>query len=72
MAVKKLLNSKKHFSITSKNIGAQKQYKDQYIEVVKQIKIPRDICQLIYSSRYAKHFYSDEMLNNFIKRWTKE
>ena len=62
----------KPIEIASQNIGKEKQYKDQYLEVINKIKIPRDICELIYSSKYAKHFYSDDMLNNFIQRWTKK
>lgn len=59
-------------NILSKNIATKKQYKQQYIEVLNTIKIPRTICEAIYSSRYAKHFYDDDMLENFIQRWTKE
>ena len=62
----------KSLNILPKNIATKKAYREQYLEVIKQIKIPRDICESIYSSQYVKHFYNDDMIHGFIKQWTKE
>ena len=56
----------------SENIATKKPYREQYLEVLDQIKIPRTVCELIYSSKYARHFYSKEMLDTFIERWAKQ
>lgn len=71
-ALEEFLEINEPISLLSENVVTQKQYKEQYIEVVNTIKIPRNVCKLIYSSKYTKHFYSNEMLNDLIKKWTKE
>ena len=55
----------------SENTATTKPYKKQYLEVIDKLKIPRTVCELIYSSKYARHFYSKEMLDTFIERWAK-
>lgn len=70
-SLEEFLETNKTIGISSRNVARKKQYKEQYLEVIEKIKIPRDVCELIYSSNYARHFYSDEMLHNFIRRWTK-
>lgn len=71
-ASREFLEINKPISVLSENVAARKQYKEQYLEVVNTLKIPRDVCELIYSSKYIKHFYSDDMIDNFIQQWTKE
>ncbi|VEP16806.1 conserved hypothetical protein [Hyella patelloides LEGE 07179] len=71
-ATKKFFSINKNLDLRAENVASYKEYKAQYIEAIAKIKIPRDVCELIYSSRYAKHFYSDEMLNKLIEKWTKE
>lgn len=70
LALGEFLALDKPIDLLSKNIAKDKQYKNQYLEVVNDIKIPEGICKLIYSSKYVKHFYSDAMIDNFLHRWT--
>ncbi len=72
LAIKELINGKKSWYLTPKNIGANKQYNAQYLEVVRQIKIPRDICQKIYSSQHIQHFYTKEMIKKMSDKWAKK
>lgn len=71
LALREFLVLDKPIELLSKNIAKDKQYKNQYLEVVNKIKIPKSICELIYSSKYVKHFYSDATIDDFINRWTE-
>ena len=69
VALGEFLAINKPIKILSKNIAKDKQYKNQYLEVVNNIKIPKDVCELVYSSKHVKHFYSDAMIDDFVNRW---
>jgi hypothetical protein len=71
-ALKEFLEIQKPIKMMVENVATQKPYKKQYVEVVNKMKLPRDVCELIYSSKFAKHFYSDQMLNDLIKKWSEE
>jgi len=43
-----------------------------YQQVLDNIRISPAICKQIYSSRLARHFYSNSMVERFISRWAKE
>lgn len=54
-----------------KNVRAEVRQSDSYKSVLKSICLGQDLCREIYSSRFVKHFYSDEMIAGFISRWCK-
>ena len=56
--------------IVRANEAASKEYYDAYKAVTKRIVLPRAVCEKIYSSRHARHFYSDELRSEFISKWT--
>lgn len=58
--------------IANKNVSQDKQYFDDYKYVVKNIIIPRETCQKIYASKYVRHFYTQEMIDKFISKWSKK
>ncbi len=60
-----------NFSIVKTNIGEEKPYNNLYKQF-KQQPIPKDYLEVTYSTRYARHFYTQSELENFIKRWTKQ
>lgn len=56
-------------SIESKNISRKKIYHDLYKAFKKSIILPESYLQLMYDSKYAKHFYSNDEINSFLERW---
>ncbi len=43
-----------------------------YRQVLKKIRLDLSLCKEIYSNRFVKHFYSEEMVQQFISKWTKK
>lgn len=52
------------------NVGAEKEYAKDYAEFKRRIRLPGEYLDRMYGSRYAKHFYTDEELASFRKRWS--
>ncbi|NQT91098.1 MAG: hypothetical protein HQ558_07585 [Candidatus Omnitrophica bacterium] len=61
-----------NFSLSKDNIGDKKWYSALYRWLLDSIIIPRDDLDRIYSSRYARRFYTEEEIAGFRKRWTRE
>ncbi|MEE8574907.1 MAG: putative capsular polysaccharide synthesis family protein, partial [Thermodesulfobacteriota bacterium] len=59
------------FELKKKNIGEEKEYSSLYKEFIDSIVLPESYLEKMYSSKYARHFYSDEELAGFRKRWKK-
>lgn len=54
------------------NIGSEKSYAHAYKQAVEKIRIERSLLDKIYSSEFMCHFYSDEEIDKFYKRWQKK
>lgn len=54
------------------NVGRSKQYADAYQFVLKNLRLPQAVCARIYSAKYARHFYTDAMLEDFTQRWSEK
>lgn len=54
------------------NVRATTKHANEYREVLQGICISPEVCKEIYSSRFAKHFYSDCMIVKFMEQWSKE
>ena len=54
------------------NKGEQADYGPTYKEFVRSIRLPVGYIEEMYQSKYAKHFYSDEEIDRFRKRWLGE
>ena len=52
------------------NVGSKKYYSTQYKEVLKLLKLPLRVCEQIYSTKYAQHFYTPDEISCLIKKWT--
>lgn len=57
--------------MTRKNTGNEKNYSHIYKKALKSILIDNSICQRIYSAKFVRHFYSQEEIGNFAKKWSK-
>ena len=58
------------FKLQPGNIGSDKDYKDIYKAFKENISLPESYIHQMYNSKYAKHFYSECELQNFLKKWS--
>lgn len=56
-----LLHSNPHKDNTANNVH-------RYVS--ENLKLPEAVCRNIYSSWYVRQFYSDEMINTFVEKWS--
>lgn len=70
-AISKFLDVRDSIQLVKANIGVKKQYAEAYQVVLEKLSLSKDICEKIYSSRYAKHFYSKEERHTFTQKWAK-
>ena len=61
----------KGFRFYSSNTSEYKEYSSLYKEF-KKIPLPKNFLENMYSSRYAKKFYTEQEISNFYKRWYVE
>jgi hypothetical protein len=61
------LNIKK-FRLVQANVAENKEYSDLYRDF-KRIPLPASFLERMYSSRYAKQFYTDEEIQSFFQKW---
>ena len=53
------------------NVSAQKKNAETHRVVMDNLRVPESVCARIYSSRYARHFYSDSMRDGFCRKWSR-
>ena len=68
-AFKAFLNIE-NFSLLNRNIGSQKDYANIYQAFKDSIVFPESTLEKIYSSKYARHFYSEEEIKIFKNKWS--
>jgi hypothetical protein len=71
-AVSVFLGLERPVPVVRSNIADVKWYSQTYDYLRKNIRIPREVCQKIYSFKYAKHFYSPEEIERFIAKWSHD
>lgn len=59
-------------TLERKNAAAEKSYKSAYREVCAQLRFPRETLRRLYSTQFVQHFYSSDMINQFISKWACE
>jgi hypothetical protein len=57
------------FKLIGKNVGSKKTYAAVYRDVLENIRLPGDYIDRMYSSKYARHFYSAEEIAHFRLKW---
>lgn len=68
-AIEKFLNIKS-FRLIKSNIGKDKNYSALYKDLLPSIVIPKSYIERMYNSKYTKHFYSQEEIENFKIKWS--
>ena len=58
------------FEIVRTNVASERSYARQYAEFKQQIKIPPNLLDQMYNSKYARHFYSREEREQLRARWS--
>jgi len=58
------------FALLDANVSSEKEYRSVYQEFVDSVILPDTYVERMYNSKYARHFYSDEELNRFKRKWT--
>jgi hypothetical protein len=58
----------KNFNFIPSNVGEEKVYSILYREF-KKLPLPKSYLETMYSTRYARHFYTDKEIENFIHKW---
>ena len=71
-AIATFLNLPKPVPIISSNVGSQKKYRDIYKRVKDNLTVDSQVCDLIYSSKYVRHFYSKKQIADFTDKWSKQ
>lgn len=66
-AIKNFLNIR-HFDFIQSNTGDKKEYASLYREF-KKLSLPVSFLERLYTSRYARHFYTDQEINGFYRKW---
>jgi len=59
------------FHLRNANVSMHKPYKKTYKKVLDSIAVPPCDLEKIYSSRYARHFYSAREIADFRQRWSQ-
>jgi len=59
------------FKLENKNVGDKKAYAEIYNIFKENIIIPDSYLDQMYNSRFAKHFYTDEEIDEFKKKWQR-
>ncbi|MGV2829104.1 putative capsular polysaccharide synthesis family protein [Myxosarcina sp. GI1(2024)] len=60
-----------NFTLSKKNIGRNKLYKQVYKSFLNDIKLPEAYIEEMYTSQFVRHFYSNSEINYFTNRWRK-
>lgn len=71
-ALTEFLRIDRPIQMVKSNIGENKQYSATYRHILANIFIPKSVCNRVYSSRYVKHFYSESMRDELVRRWSRK
>jgi hypothetical protein len=69
--VRDFLNMQK-FKLVRDNIGEQKTYGEIYRKFKENVRLPKAYVDRMCESRYFKHFYSSDFIENVRKRWSEQ
>lgn len=60
-----------HFEMQKTNVGKDKSYSQAYSRMLNSIGLPQSYLDKMYHSKCAQHFYGDDELAKFSRRWLK-
>ena len=59
------------FQLVPTNVGAAKVYHDIYKEFARRVRLPADFLDAAYQLSYVKHFYTEEEIAAFRRKWER-
>jgi hypothetical protein len=59
------------FHLLEANRASQKRYYPAYKEFIQSVRMPESYLSKVYNSKYVRHFYTDEEVESFWKKWGK-
>jgi Putative capsular polysaccharide synthesis protein len=68
-ALARFLGRDRSVPVAPRNQAATKGYAATYREFLDAVRVPADVCDEAYGSRYARHFYADSELVRLRRRW---
>ena len=68
-ALARFLGADAPVPVAARNQATAKQYAGRYDEFLRDVRVPDPVLDEVYSSRYARHFYADNELTRFRRRW---
>ena len=60
-----------NFDLVIANTSTQKKYFPIYREFISNINLPTSFVKELYSSKYVKHFYSDQEIQVLQRKWSR-
>jgi hypothetical protein len=66
----RLLHRREPVPVPARNEGRDRAYGERYREFLAAVRLPTEVLDRAYSSRYARHFYADSELEEFRRRWS--
>ena len=60
------------FELAVHNDAKRKSYAPLYGKIRSNLNLSRESLQRIYSTKFARHFYTDEMRYQFLSNWTNQ
>lgn len=60
----------KNFQLVNANVGEEKPYRMGYKKILSNISFPMHDLNKIYSSRYARHFYTANEIKDLKDKWS--
>lgn len=70
-AMSQFLGIRRPVDLKQCNVRNDSKDSRQYESLLNSFSIDESLCRAIYSCRLATHFYSEEMINRFVSKWTK-
>lgn len=69
-AMGEFLGESLHFPIVQANRRSEQKYGPVYEKVLQELQLERTVCERIYSTQYAAHFYTASERRRLIERWS--
>lgn len=60
-----------NFTLQNENISKEKEYAELYQKVKRKIKLPVSYIDKMYSSKMARHFYTESEIEGFKQKWSR-
>lgn len=68
-AVAEFLGLSAPLAMTRENIAGDKTYAGLYQDFVREVRLPKEMLESVYASRFARHFYAQDELCRYREAW---